>query len=124
MYDTAIQGSISLAAQILDTAVLLNVSPDPAERQEILDDFIAETRSDLAELESAMVMHDFAESVRLAHSIKGACAMVGAVELAEICATIERLGRLNLAQSPDSARAAFDRLAAFLDEQDRGCRCP
>lgn len=108
-----------MEAQILDTAVLLNVAPDPADRREILQDFIVETRSDMAALERALRAEDFPESVRLAHCIKGACAMVGAVELAEICATIERLGHLNVPQSPDGARAAFDRLAAHLDAEER-----
>lgn len=115
---------ISLLAKILDTAVLLNVAPDPADRQEILREFIVETRSDMAGLERALSADDFQASVRIAHCIKGACAMVGAVELAQICATIERLGQSNARQSPDGARAAFDRLTAYLDAEERARGCP
>ena len=79
--------------KILDTETLLNVAPDLADRRDILQDFISETRSDVGELERALEADDFPESVRLAHSIKGACSMVGAQELAQTCATIERVGR-------------------------------
>jgi HPt (histidine-containing phosphotransfer) domain-containing protein len=106
---------ISLKAKVLDTEVLLNVAPDLADRCDILRDFISETRSDVAELERALGADDFPASVRLAHSIKGACSMVGAQELAQTCATIERLGRQCIPQAADSAKAAFDRLAASLD---------
>lgn len=94
--------------------MLLSIAPEFDERWDILRDFIAETRSDVAELERALAAHDFPESVRLAHCIKGACAMVGANELAQICATIEYLGRQGVPQPADSVKAAFDRLAACL----------
>jgi HPt (histidine-containing phosphotransfer) domain-containing protein len=115
---------IILQAKVLDTEVLLNVAPDLADRCDILKDFISETRSDVAELEDALKADDFPESVRLAHSIKGACSMVGAQELAHTCATIERLGRQCVPQAASSVRAAFDRLAAHLDAafKERGPR--
>jgi HPt (histidine-containing phosphotransfer) domain-containing protein len=110
--------------KVLDTETLLNVAPDLADRRDILKDFISETRSDVAELERALEADDFPESVRLAHSIKGACSMVGAQELAQTCATIERLGRQCVPQAASSVRAAFDRLAAHLDAafKERGPR--
>jgi HPt (histidine-containing phosphotransfer) domain-containing protein len=52
--------------------------------------------------------------VRLAHCIKGACAMVGANELAEICATVEYLARQCVPQAADNVKSAFDRLTACL----------
>ena len=113
---------ISLKAKILDPEVLLNVAPEQADRREILQDFIAETRSDVAELERALGANDFPGSVRLAHCIKGAAAMVGADELAQTCATIERLGRLCVPQASDGAKAAFDRLMAHLDAEEWGSR--
>jgi len=113
-----------LNAKILDPQVLLNVAPEQADRHEILQDFIAETRSDIAELERALQANDFSASVRLAHCIKGACAMVGADELAQTCATIERLSRLCVPQASDSATAAFGRLTAHLDAEGRENRWP
>lgn len=101
--------------KVLDTETLLNVAPDLDDRWSILKDFISETRSDVAELERALKADDFPELVRVAHSIKGACSMVGAQELAQTCATIERLGRQCVPQAGSSVRAAFDRLAAHLD---------
>ena len=110
--------------KILDAETLRNVAPDLADRWDILKDFISETRSDVAELEHALEASDFPESVRLAHSIKGACSMVGAQELAQTCATIEHLGRQRIPQAASSVRAAFDRLAAHLDSafEERGQR--
>ena len=101
--------------KILDTETLLAVASNLADRRDILKDFISETRSDVAELERALKADDCSESVRLAHSIKGACSMVGAQELAQTCATIERLGRLCGPHAGSDVRAAFDRLATQLD---------
>jgi HPt (histidine-containing phosphotransfer) domain-containing protein len=110
--------------KVLDTETLLNVAPDLADRRDILKDFISETRPDVAELERALEADDFPASVRLAHSIKGACSMVGAQELAQTCATIERLGRQRVPQAASRVRAVFDRLAAHLDAafEERGHR--
>jgi len=113
-----------LKPEVLDAEALVNVAPDLADRCDILKDFISETRSDVAELERALEADDFSESVRLAHSIKGACSMVGAQELAQTCATIERVGRQCVPQAANGVRAAFDRLAAHLDAafEERGHR--
>ena len=94
--------------------MLLSIAPEFDDRCDILKDFISETRSDVAELERALAAHDFPESVRLAHCIKGACAMVGANELAQTCAMIECLGRQCVPQAADSVKAAFYRLTACL----------
>jgi HPt (histidine-containing phosphotransfer) domain-containing protein len=101
--------------KILDTDTLLNVAPNLADRRDILKDFISETRSDVSELERALEADDFSESVRLAHSIKGACSMVGAQELAQACAAIERLGRVCGPEASSHVRAAFDRLTTHLN---------
>ena len=82
---------------------------------DILEDFIAETRLDLAELERALKAKDLSEMVRLAHSIKGACSMVGAQEMVESCATLERSSLQWAPQAANSVRAAFDRLTTQLN---------
>jgi HPt (histidine-containing phosphotransfer) domain-containing protein len=103
-----------LEAKILDVEVLLEVAPDLADRRDILVDFISETRSDIADLEDALREQDFLSCVRIAHCIKGACSMVGAQELEQICRTVESLSRQGVPQDVDSVKAAFNRLAATL----------
>jgi signal transduction histidine kinase/CheY-like chemotaxis protein/HPt (histidine-containing phosphotransfer) domain-containing protein len=78
----------------LDPAVLDALAGgNPGEVRALLDDFLASTALDIAELESAREAGEFAEITRQAHKIKGAARMVGAVELAQSADLLEGAAR-------------------------------
>ena len=89
--------------------------------RELLDDFLASTVQDLAELDSAREAGDLPALTRQAHKIKGAARMVGALELAETAGQLEASGRGGewpaiLPLAADLATAA-ERLRRFVDER-------
>jgi PAS domain S-box-containing protein len=89
--------------------------------RELLDDFLASTAQDLAELDSARVAGDLPALTRQAHKIKGAARMVGALEVAETAGQLEASGRGEewpaiLPLAADLATAA-ERLRRFVDER-------
>ena len=61
------------------------------------------------------------EATRASHRIKGACRMVGALSLAEVCERMERAGRANDWNAMAVERGAFEselgRLSAWLAGQ-------
>ncbi len=59
----------------------------------MIDLFLADTPTRLADLETALAAGQQQEFVRAVHSIKGASANFGADDLHDICAEIEALGR-------------------------------
>ncbi len=80
----------------VDSKVLLDLCGGNADSaKEILADFIATTKADLAVLRDAVVQQDKPGIVRQAHRIKGSAAMIGAKDLAgrarrlEACAKTE-----------------------------------
>jgi len=64
-----------------------------SEARAVLDDFLASTTQDLAELVSARANGDLPALTRQAHKIKGAARIVGAIELAETAGQLEAAGR-------------------------------
>jgi HPt (histidine-containing phosphotransfer) domain-containing protein len=89
--------------------------------RELLDDFLASTVHDLAELDGAREAGDLPALTRQAHKIKGAARMVGAVELAETAGQLEASGRGEewpaiLPLAADLATAA-ERLRRYVDER-------
>ncbi len=103
----------------LDFGELDKVAASAADRDEILQDFMAQTRSDLAQLEAAVSRKDFAACSRIAHRMKGAARMVGAQELSGESGAIEHAARGGAVPGVDAIRAAVERLAAWLDEAAR-----
>lgn len=65
----------------------------------------------LAELRQAFEARDPQAAQRAAHSLKGSAGNIGATEIAELARQIEEAGR---AQTIDSVRPRFDRLAGQL----------
>lgn len=106
------------AAQIIpiDYEQLDKVAADATDRMDILQSFMAQTRSDLAELEAAMRNRDLPTCERIAHRIKGASRMVGARELAAESEAIEKTARQGEPGGTDAVKAAVQRLATHLDE--------
>ena len=77
----------------LDVAVLANISTRHAAQAEMLQEFNVYNRSDVAKLQAALQAGDPAAVAQGAHRIKGACRMVGALELEGICARIEQAAK-------------------------------
>ena len=78
----------------LDPAVLADLTGgDAAETRALLDDFLASTGDDLAQLEAMRTGGDLHGLTRQAHKIKGAAKLVGAMELAESASLLETAGR-------------------------------
>lgn len=58
--------------------------------QHILAKYLSTQQADLEAIESAMESSDFISVRKIAHKMKGAAAMIGARELADICLSIEK----------------------------------
>jgi len=97
----------------IDLAALDQIAANAADRTEILRDFLAQTRSDLTELEAAL--NDLAATERLAHRMKGACRMVGARELETACEALQGAARQGNPEDARAAKAALDLAMARLD---------
>lgn len=78
----------------IDRVVLARVSAgDAAVERDIFIEFERANEGDAALLRQAVADGDSAQVKRLAHLIKGGCAMVGALALANVCERIERASR-------------------------------
>jgi signal transduction histidine kinase/CheY-like chemotaxis protein/HPt (histidine-containing phosphotransfer) domain-containing protein len=83
--DTTPQDAPALDGHTLDALT----GGDPAEARLLLEDFLASTRQDLAELDDALAAGDAAGLARQAHKVKGAARLVGAPALADAAAALE-----------------------------------
>ena len=93
---------------VLDVGVLSELTGgDMRLSAEVLDDFVAESRADLATLRAVYERGDADELRRQAHRISGAGRMVGARKVCDIAGRIEREAGT---RDPD-----WERLAALLD---------
>jgi len=98
----------------IDLKVLDQLTANATDRAAILQDFMAQTRSDLADLLAALEAHDLPASVRTAHRMKGASRMVGAYELTSACEAMENAARQGNPESADTLKAALESLEAHL----------
>lgn len=78
-----------LCADVLDALTGGNV----ADNRALIDDFLASTREDLAELERLAAPETLAGLTRQAHKMKGAARLIGALQLADAAAALEAAGR-------------------------------
>jgi len=100
----------------IDFKVLDELSNNAADKADILQDFMAQTHSDLADLKAALAIKDIPASVRIAHRMKGASRMVGASVLEASCMAVENSARQGSLADADGVAAALQRLAAYLAE--------
>ena len=106
----------------LDASVLdVLTGGDDAEARLLLDDFLASTGHDLAELDAARTGGDLPALTRQAHKVKGAARIVGAVELGETAGQLEAAARAQewpavLPLAADLATAA-ERLRLYVEER-------
>jgi HPt (histidine-containing phosphotransfer) domain-containing protein len=66
---------------------------DPGLFQEVVELFLADTRTNVAKLEQALAARDPQCMHRVAHSMKSSSANVGAMRMSKLCFEIEKLGR-------------------------------
>jgi CheY-like chemotaxis protein/HPt (histidine-containing phosphotransfer) domain-containing protein len=99
------------------------IASTPAERAEILVDFISNSESDLSDLRAAQRVADHPACARIAHRMVGSSRMIGAIELAGVCEDMERAARQGSSDDVRKADAAMDgalcRLDAHLAEARR-----
>lgn len=80
--------------RVLDVAVLRRLLDDSdSEAGDVLDDFLAATAQDLADLHRAHRDGDLSVLQHCAHRIRGAAQLVGAVELSEAADALEQAAR-------------------------------
>lgn len=69
---------------------------------ELIDLFLQDAPSRMAGIRAAVEAGDWLGLAERAHSLKGSCASLGAVHMAELCARLEAMGR-DLAGRSDAA---------------------
>ena len=107
----------------IDPMALARVSAgDAAVERDIFIEFQRANEGDAALLEQAVADGDIAQVKRLAHLIKGACAMVGALALANICERIERASRDGDWNTITASMAEFEQELAVLNRYLAGVK--
>ena len=105
------------AVAAMDFGALKKFAISYAAQIEMLQAFSLQNRSDIADLHTALKAGDPAAVARVAHRIKGASRMVGAVELASVCTDIEAAARRG--EMPDASgrlNRAMVRVEAAISE--------
>ena len=106
----------SAGATPVNAASLAEVSGgDAAMEREILADFKAANRVDMAQLRDALAARDLAAVARIAHRVKGACRTIGAAALADVCEHVEAAARRNDWQGVAAEQPALEREFEHLD---------
>ncbi|OGS90111.1 MAG: hypothetical protein A2Z95_08430 [Gallionellales bacterium GWA2_60_18] len=110
----------------IDFTVLNAVVADSAAQAQVLADFQSHIRADLAKLSGMLERNDMAKMKSIAHRMKGSGLMVGAVQLAEACATIEKSAGDGDMDAARAAKTELDeavrQLETFLSEASRSRR--
>ncbi|NNM68925.1 MAG: hypothetical protein HKM00_02965 [Gallionella sp.] len=105
------------AVAAMDFGALKKFAISYAAQIEMLQAFSLQNRGDIADLHTALKAGDPAAVARVAHRIKGASRMVGAVELASVCTDIEAAARRG--EMPDASgrlNRAMVRVEAAISE--------
>ncbi len=83
--------------KVLNSAVFERLqqatASQPAVLEELCRDYLSEARLTLAQLREAIAQNDSGVVRERAHYLKGSSMMLGAQELTQACATLERMGR-------------------------------
>lgn len=102
----------------IDYAELCKVVPNSAEHIQVLHNFQQHISADRDKLIEMLEQGDRVNVERTAHRMKGACRMVGATEMASVCATIEQTIREG---TIDGARAGMTGLNEAFKRLDTYC---
>jgi histidine phosphotransfer protein HptB len=95
--------------QVLNSAVFERLqqatASQPAVLAELCHDYVIEARSTLTHLQEAIDQSDPVKLRERAHYLKGSSMMLGAQDLSQACAVLERMGRdNNLAEAASALR--------------------
>jgi len=90
-------GSAGMSGPILDPKVIGDLRQLCANRPDLLRELLGLFQSDLppqlAAITAAVAAGDAGQLRAIAHSVKGAAANLGALQLTHLCAELEKLGR-------------------------------
>jgi CheY-like chemotaxis protein len=94
---------------------------EPDALHELIELFLADVSSQMGALREAVGAGDALSMERIAHSLKGSCANMGAVGMQGMCAELEEMGRSGeLAGAPgliDRLEEEFGRVSAVFEEE-------
>jgi two-component system sensor histidine kinase EvgS len=99
----------------IDLTELDKMVANAAERAEILLEFIAQIRSDIAGLRAALGARDLPAAARIAHRMRGSSGMVGARDLAAACEIMERVAGQGSPEDAEAAKPAMERSLERLE---------
>ena len=122
-------GTLAGAAQLpVDLQVLGRLlCDDRGAIAEVLRQFHLACPKDAEALRAALAAADSPAALRCAHRLKGACRMVGAEALADVCERIERAvhaGDRRIQAAMDSLEREADRVSGFLRDWLSGDGAP
>jgi CheY-like chemotaxis protein/HPt (histidine-containing phosphotransfer) domain-containing protein/anti-sigma regulatory factor (Ser/Thr protein kinase) len=119
--DAAVDAAGGSDDRVIDLTVLHDLTGgDDDVAATILDDFVASSGSDIAELRAAVARCCEDDVRRSAHRIKGASRMVGALEVATLATDLEGYASTSapdwrlMNETADSLRIAVDRVASSI----------
>jgi PAS domain S-box-containing protein len=102
--------------ETVDFKVLHDIAHDCNAHAEILQEFQAQNRLDVTDLQQALHHQDCDAIRRAAHRIKGASRMVGAIALEKMCADIERAAMQQVKVDAVGVGEMLAQIVAQLDE--------
>jgi PAS domain S-box-containing protein len=114
------------SGKVLELSALQKIAKRRAQQIEMLQEFTAHNRNDIAALAAALQAGNPAAVARGAHRIKGACRMVGALQLEALCSSIEQAASFGdmssartLAKGLYEANTALEHaVARFIDAHE------
>ena len=90
---SAINGESVASSTLRELRELADSSGDPGQFGELIDLFLAEMESGLASMRKALADGNAEQLAKLAHSLKGASASMGASGLGSLCRTLEETAK-------------------------------
>jgi two-component system, NarL family, sensor histidine kinase EvgS len=96
----------------IDYSELSKVVPDAVEHMAVLQDYQSHIHTDLAELHKALLQSNYVNLEQIAHRMKGASKMVGAIEIAHACLNTEHAAK---SENPDEMRIEIARLVNAIE---------
>jgi HPt (histidine-containing phosphotransfer) domain-containing protein len=110
-----------LDLETIATLKALGGSDEPDLFVELVDLFVTDAKTHIAQLQRAVEQHDLRLLERSAHTLKSSCANVGAMAMSKLCFELEQLGRAakleGAAQLVARTAEQYERVQVALNEQ-------
>ncbi|MCA9470648.1 MAG: PAS domain S-box protein [Nitrospirales bacterium] len=97
-----------LDMNVLDELRALGGEEDPEFFSSVIDQFLEDIPPHLDAIRQAIEQHDADSLMKAAHGFKGSCRYIGAKPLADLCFSLEQLGRQGTTEGTDSLLEQFD----------------